>query len=102
MLHVKSAQERWEERAGPHPSRYAAPQDVLDDVTLSNSEKRDVLRRWALNAYLVEVAAFKDDPVSIPSRLDEVIDALIDVDETELRRLGGTASSAGKQNPRAA
>jgi hypothetical protein len=84
-------------QAGNDPStRYAAPQDVLRDVTLSEAKKRDVLRRWALNAYLVELAISLDDPVSIPSRLDELIDALIDVDETELRQLGRSAY-AGKQ-----
>ncbi len=32
---------------------YASPQDVLDDHDLSPAQKRDVLRRWALDAYLI-------------------------------------------------
>ena len=45
--------------------------------------KRDVLRRWALDAYLIELALFKGEPQSEPSRLDEVIDALFDLEETQ-------------------
>jgi hypothetical protein len=62
---------------------YASPQDVLDDHDLSPAQKRDVLRRWALDAYLIELALFKGEPQSEPSRLDEVIDALFDLDETQ-------------------
>jgi hypothetical protein len=56
---------------------------VLDDHDLSPAQKRDVLRRWALDAYLIELALFKDEAQSEPSRLDEVIDALFDLDETQ-------------------
>jgi ETC complex I subunit conserved region len=88
--------------AAHHPcTRYAVPQDVLRDGMLSEAEKRDVLRRWALNAYLLELETSHGNRVWVPSHLDDVIDALIDVDEAELRRLGDTAS-AGKQNSRAA
>src|SRR5712675_585641 len=58
-------------------------QDVLDDHDLSPAQKRDVLRRWALDAYLIELALFKGEPQSEPSRLDEVIDALFDLDEMQ-------------------
>jgi len=37
----------------------------------------------ALDAYLIELALFKGEPQSEPSRLDEVIDALFDLDETQ-------------------
>ena len=72
----------------PGPARgpaayYASPQDVLDDHDLSPAQKRDVLRRWALDAYLIELALFKGEPQPEPSRLDEVIDALFDLDETQ-------------------
>ena len=63
---------------------YAAPQDVLRDSTLSQSHKRDVLRRWALDVYLIELA--QSDTAPTTSRLDAVIDALIALDDTELRR----------------
>jgi hypothetical protein len=62
---------------------YASPQDVLDDHDLSPAQKRDVLRRWALDAYPIELALFKGEPQSEPSRLGEVIDALFDLDETQ-------------------
>ena len=62
---------------------YASPQDVLDDHDLLPAQKRDVLRRWALDAYLIELALFKGEPQSEPSRLDEVIDALFDLEETQ-------------------
>jgi hypothetical protein len=52
---------------------------VLDDHDLSPAQKRDVLPRWALDAYLIELALFKGEPQSEPSRLDEVIDALFDL-----------------------
>ena len=62
---------------------YASPQDVLDDHDLLPAQTRDVLRRWALDAYLIELALFKGEPQSEPSRLDEVIDALFDLDERQ-------------------
>jgi hypothetical protein len=36
-----------------------------------------------LDAYLIELALFKGEPQSEPSRLDEVIDALFDLEETQ-------------------
>jgi ETC complex I subunit-like protein len=64
-------------------ARYASPQDVLHDRDLSPVQKRNVLRRWALDAYLIELALFNGEPRPDPSRLDEVIDALFDLDETQ-------------------
>jgi hypothetical protein len=71
---------------------YAAPQAVLRDSALSYSEKRDVLQRWALDAYLCELALSKGEAALNPSRLPEIIDALIDLDEPELRRILERAS----------
>jgi ETC complex I subunit conserved region len=68
-------------------SAYAGPQDVLRDQTLSYCEKRNVLRRWALDAYLTELAPSTSTATPNPSPLAEVIDALIDLDEPELRRI---------------
>ena len=62
---------------------YASPQDVLDDHDLSPAQKQDVLRRWALDAYLIELDLFKGKPQTEPSRLDEVIDALFELDERQ-------------------
>lgn len=62
-------------------ARYADPQDVLRDPDLGQAEKRKLLHRWALDAYLLELAYSKGRPQSEASRLQEVIDALIDLDQ---------------------
>ncbi|MBN8956349.1 MAG: ETC complex I subunit [Rhizobiales bacterium] len=62
-------------------ARYADPQDVLHDEKLTPEEKRDLLRRWALDAYLLDLAFSRATPESGASRLQEVIDALIDLDQ---------------------
>jgi ETC complex I subunit conserved region len=74
----------------PPRTRYAAPKDVLRDASLSEAQKRDVLRGSALDAYLIE--SMKDNAVPGSSNLDQVIDALIDLDEPELRHLAARAS----------
>jgi hypothetical protein len=81
-LGLKGIQNKSGPVSGP-AAYYASPQDVLDDHDLSPAQKRDVLRRWALDAYLIELALFKGEPQSEPSRLDEAIDALFDLDETQ-------------------
>jgi hypothetical protein len=58
---------------------YADPQDVLRDPELDPAQKREVLHRWALDAYLLELAYSKGEPQAQLSRLQEVIDALIDL-----------------------
>ncbi|HLK83828.1 MAG TPA: hypothetical protein VKT99_20370 [Xanthobacteraceae bacterium] len=82
-------------------ARYAAPGDVLRDSALSEAEKRSVLQHWALNAYLVESALGRGDNAR-PSRLDEVIDALIDLDEAEVRRIAAHAPHAAVREMRKA
>lgn len=67
----------------PAPS-YADPQDVLRDPSRSPVQKRDVLHRWVLDAYLMELALFKGGPQAAASRLQEVIDAPIDLDDPSL------------------
>jgi hypothetical protein len=99
LQQVKSPENRWRVRVATPPYatvfpadavalillRYAAPQDVLRDPALSQSEKRDVLRRWALDAYVTESAP-SEHAKPDSWHLDEVIDALIALDEPELRR----------------
>jgi hypothetical protein len=43
---------------------HAKPQEVLRDPSLSLAEKRDVLRRWALDAYLIELSLSKGEAAS--------------------------------------
>jgi len=63
---------------------YLDPQDVLQDGNLSPERKRDVLRRWALDAYQIELEHSKGKLLDEPSRLQEVIEALLDLDEPHI------------------
>jgi ETC complex I subunit conserved region len=63
---------------------YAAPQHVLQDRSLSQERKRDVLRRWALDAYQIELEHSRGNSLAEPSRLQEVIDALLDLEEPHI------------------
>jgi hypothetical protein len=66
---------------GPHPAtRYAEPQDVLNDPQLNSDQKRDLLLRWALDAYLLDLAFSSGASGNRLSGLQEVVDALIDLD----------------------
>jgi hypothetical protein len=60
-------------------ARYAHPSDVLRDPTLSAREKHDILQRSALEAYRRET----DVAERVQSQLDNIIDALIDLDSGE-------------------
>ena len=64
---------------------YDNPGEILLDPKLSIERKRQLLRQWAFDAYRFEVAATEGMPPSAPSRLDEAIDALIDLDEAGSR-----------------
>lgn len=66
--------------------RYADPQDVLRDPDLASAEKRELLHRWALDAYLLDLAYSMGEPQSEKSRLQEVIDALINLDQPTSER----------------
>ncbi len=62
---------------------FASPQEVLHDPSLSTEDKREVLRRWAWDAWLLEVAADEAMTNGEPSRLDEVQAALLALDRAE-------------------
>ena len=62
---------------------FASPDEVLRDPKLCMEQKREILRRWALDAYLIEVAMTEGMPQGEPSRLDEVVDALLDLNAAE-------------------
>ena len=59
---------------------YANPDEILKSPKLSTQQKRELLCKWAFDAYRVEVTATGGTPPCSPSRLDEVIDTLIDLD----------------------
>src|SRR3954471_2997275 len=46
--------------------------EVLNDPSLTIEDKREVLRRWAWDAWLLEVAADEAMAAGEPSRYDEV------------------------------
>jgi hypothetical protein len=54
---------------------FGEPEQVVRQSKLSHEQKREILRRWALEAYRTAQTDF--------SRLDKLIDALIDLDEPE-------------------
>jgi hypothetical protein len=59
---------------------YANPNEILKSPKLSRQQKRKLLCKWAFDAYRVEVTATGGIPPCSPSRLDEVIDALVELD----------------------
>lgn len=65
---------------------YADPQDVLHNSHLNSEQKRDLLQRWALDAYLLDLEFSGGSPNDQVSRLQEVIDALIDLDGVQTRK----------------
>jgi hypothetical protein len=68
--------------AGARPAaHYADPKQILRDKSLDHEQKRELLQRWALEAYLLDLAFSRD------SRLQEIIDSLIELD-------GGTRTEA--------
>jgi ETC complex I subunit conserved region len=70
---------------GAEPAEsYADPKQVLLDSNLSPTQKRDILRRWALDAYQIETEHAKGNVLASPSHLQEVIDALLDLEEPQI------------------
>jgi hypothetical protein len=63
---------------------YADPKQVLLDRNLSPTRKRDILRRWALDAYQIETEHSKGNLLARPSHLQKVIDALLDLKEPQI------------------
>lgn len=57
------------------------PERVVRHPQLSPEQKRDVLRRWALEAYRTDGTRTRAFAQPDSARLDKVIDALIDLDE---------------------
>src|SRR5690606_20510654 len=59
-------------------SFYTSPMEVVTDLALSSEEKRSVLKNWAWNEYLTDLATAEGMPENNrPSRLDEVEQALL-------------------------
>jgi hypothetical protein len=76
------------DRSGPEhdpAKRYAGPRGVLNDDGLLPGQKQEVLRRWALDLYKIELLR-GHQPGSGPSSLGELIDAMLDLDELQESR----------------
>ncbi|MCP1972973.1 hypothetical protein AB7M56_006997 [Bradyrhizobium elkanii] len=57
---------------GAEPAEsYADPKQVLLDSNLSPTRKRDILWRWALDAYQIETEYSKGNLLGTPSHLQE-------------------------------
>jgi hypothetical protein len=70
------------DRALTNPAAaFDEPERVVLHPQLSPEQKRDVLRRWALEAYRTDGARTRAFAQPDSARLDKVIDALIDLDE---------------------
>jgi hypothetical protein len=64
-------------------SVFAAPSEVVHDPSLSMDDKREILRRWAWDEWLLEVEADESPAAGEPSRYDEVKSALLMLDQLE-------------------
>lgn len=62
---------------------YRTPEAVLEDVSLSREQKRELLQRWAWDEYLLEVEAGEAPVREHISRLAEVRAALAQLDEVD-------------------
>ena len=60
---------------------FADPEEIVEHPDLSFDKKRELLHRWAFDAYRVEVIAAETPRPDVRPRLDEVIDALIALEE---------------------
>jgi hypothetical protein len=71
------------ERALINPAAvFAGPEEILDHPRLMRECKREILRRWAWDEYLKEVAEAEGMSEGEPSRLNEVKAALLRLGET--------------------
>ena len=79
---------------------YAAPADVLADPALTPLQQRAALLAWARDALSLETAAADAlEDLEVPSRIDDVIDALAALDPAaaaEYRRHSLSARGRGR------
>ncbi|WP_051334002.1 ETC complex I subunit [Mesorhizobium sp. WSM3224] len=79
---------------------YASPMDLVVDPLLTVDEKRAILRNWAWNEYLVDLATAEGMPENArPTRLDEVESALLALEQLTTAKL---AVSVPEQKQKAA
>jgi hypothetical protein len=88
---------------GDAAATFEDPAQVIRHPHLSLEQKRDILRRWALEAQRRDVAATATMKQR-SSQLERVIDALIDLDEASSSAFSGKEKPkrTAKREPRAA
>jgi hypothetical protein len=86
------------ERALINPaSAFGSPTEVLSHPSLGLEQKWEILRRWAWDEYLLEVAAQEAMPTpEKASRLDEVKTAMLQLEEF-VQLAEGPASTAPRK-----
>jgi hypothetical protein len=62
-------------------SVFRSPDEVLRHPALVASRKREILRRWLWDARLLEAATSDRMPEGEPSRLEEIVRALLALDD---------------------
>jgi hypothetical protein len=72
---------------------FVDPEEIVKHPSLSFDKKRELLHRWALEAYRVEVVAAETPRPYERSRLDEVIDALIALEEAPVTGAGAARAA---------
>ncbi|HTF87717.1 MAG TPA: hypothetical protein VK843_04860 [Planctomycetota bacterium] len=84
------------ERAIADPAAvFSSPQEVLDDLRLTRTQKLEVLRRWAYDADRLAVAETEGMGGGEPSLQGRVLDALNQLE----REMFGTSSPAQHSPP---
>ncbi|HEX2134671.1 MAG TPA: NADH dehydrogenase ubiquinone Fe-S protein 4 [Microvirga sp.] len=78
---------------------FSSPQEVLNDASLTFGDKREIPRRWAWDAWLLETAADEAMADGESSRLDEVKAALHTLEEAERTSMLVMARKAGGGMP---
>ena len=77
------------------------PREIVEHPNLSFATKRELLHRWAFDAYRIEIVATNAPRQDGPSRLDEVIDALIALEEVAVLSESESQRHSGPETPTA-
>lgn len=84
------------------PAAFDEPERVVRHPQFSPEQKRDILRRWALEEYRADSVGTQAARQADSSQLDRVIDALIDVEEPAGLSIRRRPTPNGERAPREA
>jgi hypothetical protein len=79
---------------------FTLPWELLHDPSLTLDDKREVLRRWAWDAWLLETAASEAMAGGEASRLDEIQAALLALRQAERTPVLVVARADSANRPR--